>query len=264
MKKLFLITLLLLLSTTLVGATNYCEDANNVGCFLMEDSGNETDRGGNTSNTLTETSGTIPQDADAKFGDYSRDFEASETEYLAHADSLETDIFGADATFTIVAWVKLEAGSSSDQYIVTKLDLSGQAQYGIYIDGNEIPVLRLSNSVSDGDDEKINSDQGALDTGTWYHIAGVYDDTDKIIYRNGVATSASKTDGIFDGNQEFKIGSRDGARYWDGLIDEVAVFDRALSSGEITDIMNNGLLQDSVGPLNSALYDATIYNATLN
>jgi len=238
-----ILLLTLLLSIPSYAVTQWCDHVNNVGCFLMEDSGNETDRGGNTSNTLTETSGTIPQSVDEKFGTYSRDFEAGETEYLAHADSLETDISGADATLSIMSWAKLETGGSSDQFIMSKFG-SSNIQYGISINGNEVAQCYFSAASDNGGSyERVLTDQGALDEGTWYHLTCVYDDTNKIIYRNGVATSSSKTDGIFDGNQEFKFGSRDGARYWDGLIDDGAIFDTALDSTDINDIMDNGLVQ---------------------
>jgi hypothetical protein len=69
------------------------------------------------------------------------------------------------------------------------------------------------------------------------------------VYLDGSSVSQSFTTGIFNGNRTFSIGARgDDNRYFDGLIDDVGVWNRALSPEEITDIMTNGLLGTSGAP----------------
>jgi hypothetical protein len=84
-----------------------------------------------------------------------------------------------------------------------------------------------------------------LEMGTWHHVAGVWDGTtakDGVkLYVNG------KEDGTADASgtnlaTDFtvNIGGK-GSWAFDGVIDEVAVFKKALSEAEIQRIMNSGL-----------------------
>jgi hypothetical protein len=245
MKKHFFILAFLIICGNAF-ATNYCNDANNVGCWLMEDDGNEPDAGGNTANDLIETSGDIPQSEDKKFGTYSRDFEAGDTEYLYHNDGLETDISGEDAQITICAWVKYETDALSDKMIVSKYDITSNRQYALLLNGTHEPTLYLS---SNGTASTVLSKTTSINDSTWHHVCGVSDDVNMYVYLDGSSVSQSFTTGIFNGNRTFSIGARgDDNRYFDGLIDDVGVWNRALSPEEITDIMTNGLLGTSGAP----------------
>ncbi len=230
---------------------NWCNHSANVGCWLMEDSGNESDEGGNTNNPLTETSGTIPQDSDRQFGEYSREFLANDTEYLTHAEGLDTDISGADQEITICAWFKWEEDNGASEAIVGKNDTtSGDKQYHIYLSGADDNELRFVLS-NDGSAATIAEGGTLISTGTWYHVCGVYNDTDMRLYLNGSLDSNGSdnpkayTSGIYDGDREFSVGCRFNASsaeaHFDGLIDEVAIFDTALTAANILDIYNNGL-----------------------
>ena len=83
----------------------------------------------------------------------------------------------------------------------------------------------------------------SLSTGQWYHLAVVYDRTnvnnDPIFYVNGVLKSTTELTApsatpAGDGNQNAYIGNKlDGTRTFDGLIDDVRIYDRALSASEI-------------------------------
>ncbi len=66
----------------------------------------------------------------------------------------------------------------------------------------------------------------------WVHFAIVYDGTNVIVYADGTEiTSGARALNTADTNT-FKIGEWNGA-YFDGLIDEMVLYDRALSSSEI-------------------------------
>lgn len=250
--KILLLILFLLLSTPASALTDWCDTLHgDVGCFLMEDSGNETDvsRG----NTLTETDGTIPQDADKKFGTYSRDFELGDTEYLTHADGLDTDFYGADQHISIVHWTKFE--SSVSGITVSKAD--GGTDYNtsylmLYLaPPTDTMWFCLSANLSSLECAKGGS--SAYDDGSWHHVAGVYNDTDIRLYLDGVLDSngadnpQARTDGFGNSSAPFRIGTRQYSgsltNYFDGLIDDVGIFDVALDSTDINDIMDNGLVQ---------------------
>jgi glucose/arabinose dehydrogenase len=74
---------------------------------------------------------------------------------------------------------------------------------------------------------------------TWYYVAGVYDAPAKKldIYVNGVLDDGvlrgTIPAGQFDSNQNVNIGRRTGGFYFKGTIDEVRVYDAALSAAQV-------------------------------
>ena len=83
-----------------------------------------------------------------------------------------------------------------------------------------------------------------LNLGQWYHYAGSYDGQTIRYYVNGVEiNSAACTSAIVDTETAFLIGAVNwttpGFR-WGGVIDDVRIYDRALTSNEVFRIWNNG------------------------
>lgn len=252
-KKLLLI-LFGLFITVNCWATDYSQDANCQGYFPMEDDGNETDEGVNASTSdLIEYSGDIPQSADKKFGTYSRDFERGDTEALYHNDGKPTDISGANQSISICAWVKRESDTGDDEVIVAKFDAgSSWCQYALIVRGgiDDVTCFGLS---PDGTWTNTVLANGAttISTGSWFHICGVYNDTDMRIYvngsldTNGANNPKTYSSGIANDDGYFTIGddtyNGSPAYYWDGLIDDVVILNRELSSAEVNDIYTNGV-----------------------
>ena len=89
-----------------------------------------------------------------------------------------------------------------------------------------------------------------LSASTWYHIAFVHDGTDVTLYLNG-SSQGTKT-GANTANNNFKGNFIGIGRYyaipgtynWDGLIDEVSLFDSALSASDISAMYNSGTPND--------------------
>jgi hypothetical protein len=74
-----------------------------------------------------------------------------------------------------------------------------------------------------------------LNTGEWYHVAATWNGSTVRIYVNGVLdnTPASKTGYTGYDARPLYIGGRAGADFFDGLIHEVYLYNRALSQAEI-------------------------------
>lgn len=245
MKK--LLFLVLFLFPLIAYPVNYNNDANCMGSWPMENDGDETDLSGE-SETLTETSGDIPQDADKMFGTYSRDFERGETEYLTHADGGSTDISGVDQKLSIVYWLKREADSGGYELVVGKYDYgNNQRSYQTGVNINDRIYFAISPDGTSGNAEAVYGDTDPYPVGAWHHTAVVYNDIDMRVYYDGSLDCSpnNHTGGIHAGTAAFNVGcvlnNGSPADHADGLVDDVGIFDRELSSVEVSDIDTNGM-----------------------
>jgi hypothetical protein len=193
--------------------------------------------------TLTETSGTIPF-VTGKIGK-AADFEEGDTEYLtiANASCANLRITG---NLTISAWIKAESFPDDYCTIVAKYSLNSKRAYmlTLYDTGTGTDKIRF-NVSNNGTDFNYIVGGTTLSAGSWYHVCGVYDGTNIYVYLNGSsdAIPVSHATGINNADTPFNVGCRlDGAdaveRYFDGLIDEVIIWNTALTANEVKDVYN--------------------------
>jgi hypothetical protein len=106
--------------------------------------------------------------------------------------------------------------------------------------------LRIAQSTLT--DKQVTTTTTGFNDGEWHHFAFTFDGVNAagmIIYVDGspVATSTDSDDVInnYNVDSDFTIGSgRYTDEYFDGCIDDVAIYDKALSAAEITTIYNGG------------------------
>lgn len=158
------------------------------------------------------------------------------------------------ANVTCEAWVWLDPGLPShhggEQIVFKKNTWSawfeGYSLLKITIDnGDGTYSDRFQFCISrDGNQVAINS-QTIAQRGVWYHVAATYDGNQSKLYVNGVL-EASATAGFaldYDTTPIFIGTSGTWAPYlsmFGGIIDEVSIYKRALSSNEIAAIYNAG------------------------
>ena len=146
---------------------------------------------------------------------------------------------------TVSAWVKNlgDNGASAYRYIVSKDNSNvgfGRSWFLGIIEG--VPnkfYFRLYNSA--GTDVAISN--YSVDNDTWYYVVGTYNNSKMTLYVNGqVSSSASQTGGIFRSNSSVQIsgGYLPTSNIWNGSIDDVMIFNRALSAQEIKALYNAG------------------------
>lgn len=132
---------------------------------------------------------------------------------------------------TLGAWVKLNT-TSGNQSIIER---------GYTTSPNREMVLRVA-----APGYQINSWNGSNhgasyavpsgDVGQWVHIVGTYDGTKWSLYRNGVLVSeTTDAQGAVTTTLGWAIGATGGSpeRYFNGSIDEVVMYDRALAPDEV-------------------------------
>jgi hypothetical protein len=76
------------------------------------------------------------------------------------------------------------------------------------------------------------------DVDTWHHICLTYDGTTAKLYADGrLLTSAPKTWNLTLGRAHIGRQVNDAAEFWDGLVDDVRLYNKALTLDEITQVM---------------------------
>ena len=208
---------------------------------LDEESGVRSDEAANA-NDLTDnntvTYGTGKDGNSAKFT-------KTNSEYLSISDGSQT---GLDITgdLTMSAWIKKTTDFGNGQ-IMGKFDGNGGASsrgYALHLDANTSTSLDIN--ISNGTTATWKYVTWAPTTGTWYHVAAVYDASAGSVefYVDGSQQGTTQTGlptSITNNSQAFQIGAHSGGgSYIDGEVDIAIVFDRALTSAEISDLYNSG------------------------
>lgn len=152
----------------------------------------------------------------------------------------------APGSFSIEAWVTADVnnkfqGIASTHY---KDVLPNQWALGTQWDA-PYNKFRFWLGTSTGSGIVIDSITQII-TGTWYHVVATWDDSTRTgrLYVNGILeNNATAVSGSFQGSyRPLVIGDFENLlRLWDGTIDEVAVYNRALSLEEIQRHYQNGL-----------------------
>ncbi|MHC4706080.1 MAG: LamG domain-containing protein [Planctomycetota bacterium] len=146
-------------------------------------------------------------------------------------DSLD---FGADDNFSISAWIKCKKDKST---VVAKRDHDGSR----WQEGYELRIhqSRLYFVIEDmtGAATQVFGATTVTDD-KWHHVVAVRDTVlDKVfIYVDGSRDAAPVTDttsAALSTDESFRIGRTYTAQYFDGIIDDVRIYGRALSAEEI-------------------------------
>ena len=190
-----------------------------------------------------------------------------ETSGLTAADS---SLFGNDGILTSGEWTNGVVGgalefdgtdgyisvpSSSSLQLTSALTIAGWIKANSWDSGNDVdPIARKGEgnpnnyqlAVVDGratfylDGGEADDDgfvgNTPLNTDQWYHIAATWDGVAVRIYVDGVVDndpSDSRGDAIGTDTRPFYLGGRSGADLFDGTLDDIRLYNRALSEAEI-------------------------------
>lgn len=152
-----------------------------------------------------------------------------DNDYIEIADDATLDII---EDITIAAWIyPTEVGEASQGAIVDK-----NINTGYFFSLYDLALRFSSDNV--GIFQISNSDVITLNK--WQHVVITYNMTDIKFYVDSVyAGGGSSIVSLSQNNNSLFIGNReDGARAFDGVIDEVRIYNRALSQAEITQLFN--------------------------
>ncbi|MBT8269321.1 MAG: choice-of-anchor D domain-containing protein [Bacteroidia bacterium] len=181
--------------------------------------------------------------------------------------------------FTVSAWIKRDTGSENSS-ILSKRDAAYTEGYDLRFDGGG----RVEMSWKNGSTEDIRSNV-SIPENKWHHVAVIFDGTEANLYIDGVLDQTENLTPPVDTNQSFYLaaaGKNTPVAHYRGNIDEVRIWDRALTVDQMRFIMNQEIADNAgfvsgkelpttitkneVGSIPwtdlAAYYDMTIYTYT--
>jgi hypothetical protein len=168
--------------------------------------------------------------------------------YLALGNSVSI----TSKVLSLSCWVKLQTEISTGAYFFVQhvnntTDTYFALQYE-YNGGNRIVNAQMY-KVGGGDVSVRASYSISLGTTAWHHLAAVSDGTNFVLYVDGTqrASNTCPANGSFTIDNRVNIGayvipslSATPSQYASALIDDVAIFNRALTAGEVSQLASDG------------------------
>ena len=210
---------------------------------LDETSGNPADASG-AGNTLTNV-GTATFSA-GKINN-GVNLVAASTQYLSILNSAQVGL-GFTSDFSVSAWLKLTSLPVSNSYaIVTKDDQASSRSYMFYYNPNSTLTLYISAAGNTWDGSNTSSAAAISSLGVWFYVVVTYTASSKavIFYCNGAQLGTTQTNiygSVYNGSAPVQVGhlSAGTPSLFNGSMDEVGMWSRALTLAEVQSLYNGG------------------------
>ncbi len=142
-------------------------------------------------------------------------------------------------------WVYVPSTPGGLKTIIEK-GTATTAGYGLYVTSD--PKVCFVIKTAGGTETNAGP---ALTTGSWHHIMVTYDSSTPLLYIDGASqslasgtgcTASTNTGSITQDTSTLTFGSRQGtSQFFAGKEDEIRIYNRALSAGEVTSLYNMGV-----------------------
>ena len=146
---------------------------------------------------------------------------------------------GSPSAITVSAWVK-PTGSGYEE-IAARRDGSSLS-WMLWIDYTSDGRARFGTEVTSGPNPDYTVVSPYITPGVWTHIVGVYSISDGVlrIYVNGVAAGTTAGGGTINSSSQRTFIGADAwsGNYFNGTIDDVRIYNRALSASEVGRLYN--------------------------
>jgi hypothetical protein len=150
-----------------------------------------------------------------------------------YVDCGNSSSFNLTDAITVTAWIKVHVFDKYVQAVVNKGDSAWRLQRA------NLNNIGFHCTMQSGSLLSLNSSVNVHD-GQWHHVAGVYDGREGRLYVDGIVDASQAMSGsIAANNFPVWIGANSEyqGKHWNGLIDDVRIYDVALSDQEITELV---------------------------
>ncbi len=185
---------------------------------------------------------------------YSLSFDGTD-DYVSIVNESNFDFERTNA-FSVCSWVNPVNDTDANHTIVAKMQDSSP------FTGWELMLYDTNASDSDGitfslintwssNVLRVDAARNEIETGTWQHVCATYDGSSSTsgvsIYLNGVSKTVnsvlnSLSSSILN-SLNLEIGSRQGGRLMKGQIDDVRIYNYALSAAQVRNVYNGGAVR---------------------
>ena len=152
-------------------------------------------------------------------------------DYLTKAAAIFSGVSASDYNITLAAWVRPD--NRHNGVIMGADDGStNNERFSIWTRSGYFDLRYLGSYIETGSTVYSNSNT------TWFHIAGVFEYDNRILYVNGASEATNTTNTSLDmsGADNFYIGRDRTGKYFDGAIAEAAAYSVSLSASEIASL----------------------------
>jgi hypothetical protein len=175
-----------------------------------------------------------------RFGE-AYNFHGTSRIFIADTASLSPQV--THGQLTVEAWVNVATLPAGASTIIGKGNTASDREYMLVLQGSTVR-FEVWRGVS-GSAHVVVSAPAAISTGSWYHIVGTYQrDRSARLYVNGVlvAESTALSGTLIETASGLYIGGSplDAAQFFNGLVDEPAIFNRELSPEEVRSLFLHG------------------------
>ena len=142
---------------------------------------------------------------------------------------------------SISGWVYLDVLPSAMSNTFGPIYDSDEDAYILYLDQANAE-LRFKVKDDDGDAERPGIAEADLYTGTWMHVAGVYNGFNAMIYLNGELMDyhGNSNLDLLQTGQQAQFGHNNGS-FFDGMLDEFRIYNRSLTRQEVSALYTAGM-----------------------
>jgi glucose/arabinose dehydrogenase/PKD repeat protein len=181
-------------------------------------------------------------------------------DWVTVADSAALDL---SSVMTLEAWVNPTALGATWRTAVLKENGAGLA-YALYANDG---ANRAAGYLTTGSDQGLSSPTGAVPLNAWTHLATTYDGASLRVFANGTQVAIrALTGSISTSTGPLRFGGN-GAwlnEFFQGRLDEIRVYDRALTAAQISSDMNAPIGPPAVTPQLAVTPASLTFAATQN
>ncbi|MEM8501183.1 MAG: LamG-like jellyroll fold domain-containing protein, partial [Pseudomonadota bacterium] len=154
---------------------------------------------------------------------------------------------------SIAGWVMINAPLSTWAWVAAQGD-----NYGLFVDANGLTFYFYNGSTW----RSVRHNTSEMNDGQWHHVAGSFDQaTGNVdVFLNGALVNTANFQESISHTigSGFSIGAMQGQRNFNGCLDEIQVYGRALDDSEVMTLSQPGMAPTNTAPTVNAGTDQTI------